>query len=536
MGMTLRCTAGPCAGQSIIVDAELVLGREEPDPGHLGGDARLSRRHARISFDDRGRPVIEDLGSTNGTWINEERLVAPHVCTAGDILRVGQGTFELEVDPPRDPAVAPRGAATVADQPAAAPVLEMTAGSLRGEEIPIGAELLLGRSFGEPGALGGDRRLSRRHARIARGPGGVFFIEDTGSSNGTSVNGTLVRRPRALRDGDEIEVGSSKLVARGLPPAPSLLASAAAAPASPQAGAPGPQAGAPDPPAAPPVPPRAPAAPAAPAAVMPESRPEPPPEPESPPLAAPGTGTGFLPQGAAAPRLSSRRGRVVGLFAGVFVLSVIVAVAVVVLAAPLVTRTCPQGFECNPPPMTPPLHATASFTGSLGWTVEYDPQSAHTSVANASGNELVLQETSRYDERALGVAPNSKLIGVFVRGYRTAQTSPTAAENALANELTGHLLGTDTAPTSDQLFTRPAVGFHPAVGEVLEGNTQTPQGPGPLVKVAIMSAASGGVTLAVGIVYPIRRSDTQGENPNRVPDAFGDEILGTVRFPRDGAT
>ena len=127
------------------------------------------------------------------------------------------------------------------------------------------------------------------------------------------------------------------------------------------------------------------------------------------------------------------------------------------------------------------------------------------------------------------------MIGVFVRAYRSAETSPTAAENSLANELSGHLLATATAPGSDQLFTRPALGFHPATGEVLEGNTSTPQGPGPLVKVAVMSAASGGVTLAVGIVYPLRRGETQSENPNRAPDAFGDEIIGTVRFPGDGA-
>ncbi len=211
------------------------------------------------------------------------------------------------------------------------------------------------------------------------------------------------------------------------------------------------------------------------------------------------------------------------------------AVAAVLLAAPLGSRTCPGGFVCNPPPTTPPLHATAVFTGSLGWSVEYDPKSAHPSVANASRNELVLQETSSYDQHSLGVPPDSKFIGVFVRAYRSAATSPTAAKNSLANEMTGHLLGTDTAPASDQLFTRPALGFHPADGEVLEGNTQTPQGPGSLVKVAVMSAASGGVTLAVGIIYTLRRGETQSDNPNRVPDAFGDEIFGTVRFPGDGA-
>ena len=245
--MTLRCTMGPCLGQSIAIESELVLGREEPDPGHLGGDVRLSRRHARISVDEQGRAVIEDLGSTNGTWVNDERLSAPHACVTGDILRVGQSMFELEVAPPpvarTEPDMpAPRSAPTVAEMPAPVPVpvpeLRVTAGPRQGEEIPLDQELLIGRSYGEPGALGGDRRLSRRHARIARGPGGVFFIEDTGSSNGTRVNGTPLLRPRALRDADEIEIGSSTLVAHGFPAVPVSVEAAESMPPAPAAGAP----------------------------------------------------------------------------------------------------------------------------------------------------------------------------------------------------------------------------------------------------------------------------------------------------------
>ncbi len=529
MGMTLRCTMGPCVGQAIAVDSELVLGRGAPDPGHLGGDARLSRRHARISFDAQGRPVIEDLGSTNGTWLNDERLSAPHRCVTGDILRVGQSTFELDVAPPPAPMVASRAAATVADRPAPTPVLQMTKGLLEGEDIPLDHELLLGRSYGEPGALGGDRRLSRRHARIARGPGGVYFIEDTGSTNGTSVNGTNLRRPRALRDGDEIEIGSSRLLAHGFPAVPVHLEPADSVQMpSPVASAPF----ASPAPLAPPAPPAsAPLAPPAPPA-SPPPRAAPPPPASAPPA---GAARQFVPQGAAVARLSSHRGRVVGLFAAAFVASTAVAVAVVLLAAPLGSRSCPEGFICHPPPSTPPLHSATTFTGSLGWHIEYDPQLAKATTANAAGNEVVLNETSMYDQHVLGTASNSNLIGIFVRAYPSSRTSPAAAENALKSDLSAHLVGSVTAPSSDQFFTRPALGFHPAVGEVLEGNAQTPQGPGPLVKVAVMSAASGGVTIALGIAYPVQRGQSPGENPDRAFDAFGDQLLGTVRFPGDGA-
>jgi len=98
--------------------------------------------------------------------------------------------------------------------------LRVIAGPMEGQEVELGDELLIGRGYGEPGALGGDRLLSRRHARIARGPGGAFYIQDTGSTNGTSVNGKRVRGALALKEADEIEVGSSTLVATDVPGAP----------------------------------------------------------------------------------------------------------------------------------------------------------------------------------------------------------------------------------------------------------------------------------------------------------------------------
>lgn len=507
MGIALRCTVGPCAGQVIVIDSELTLGREEPEPGRLGGDARLSRRHARVLIDDAGRLVVEDLGSTNGTWVNEQRLTEARTCSNGDVLRMGQSSFDVVI--PVAPAetrmdmAAPLAAPTVAEQAPAAARLRVIAGPREGGEIPLEHELLIGRSFGEPGSLGGDRRLSRRHARIAQGPGGAFFVEDTGSSNGTSINGTPLRRTRALQDGDEIELGSSRLVACGLPPA---LVDVAQRDDAPHAAPPGP--GRRLPPAA--------AIGAAPQAAR--------------------FGAQFVPQGAAGTRISSRRGRVIGVFAAVFLAAAAAAVLVIVLAAPLGSRSCPSGFICHPPPSAPPLHAAMAFTGSLGWRVEYDPQFAKATIAKASANELVLNESNTYDKSVLGVSSDSNLIGVVIQGFRTSQTSPSAALTAMVNQLSSHLIGAATAPSSDQLFGRPALGFHPAVSEVLEGNTQTPQGPGPLVKLAVMSAASDGVTLAMGFVYPVQQGRSQQNNPDRAYDGLGDQVVGTVRFPGDGAT
>ena len=92
-------------------------------------------------------------------------------------------------------------------------VLEVIGDGAAGTAIEVGEELVLGRGQDGAGALGGDVELSRRHARIARGSTG-FFIEDLGSTNGTLRNGRPVDHPESLADGDELELGSTRLAVR----------------------------------------------------------------------------------------------------------------------------------------------------------------------------------------------------------------------------------------------------------------------------------------------------------------------------------
>ncbi|MBL8094795.1 MAG: FHA domain-containing protein [Anaerolineales bacterium] len=68
---------------------------------------RASRDHARILF-ERHRIWIEDLGSANGTWVNDERLTAPRELRDGDRLVIGDTALSYH-DPNttfRDPALA----------------------------------------------------------------------------------------------------------------------------------------------------------------------------------------------------------------------------------------------------------------------------------------------------------------------------------------------------------------------------------------------------------------------------------------------
>jgi pSer/pThr/pTyr-binding forkhead associated (FHA) protein len=65
-----------------------------------------------------------------------------------------------------------------------------------------------------------DGRLSRQHARIDLGPGGLT-LTDLGSANGTRINGQRVSGTQPLRDGDQLQLGETTIVVEGGTTAPS---------------------------------------------------------------------------------------------------------------------------------------------------------------------------------------------------------------------------------------------------------------------------------------------------------------------------
>ncbi len=83
-------------GMIYDVDGDLVLGRGERAEIRLE-DPFASSRHARI-YEQAGAVVIEDLGSTNGTYLNEEVLQGPRPLHPGDRVRIGDSEFTFEVE------------------------------------------------------------------------------------------------------------------------------------------------------------------------------------------------------------------------------------------------------------------------------------------------------------------------------------------------------------------------------------------------------------------------------------------------------
>ena len=94
--LKLLVTQGSALGAEIKVEHELEIGREAEGDGRLAGDAEISRRHARITRQDDGSYVIEDLGSTNGTLVNGTAIAAPSTLKAGDTLAVGGTSLLVE--------------------------------------------------------------------------------------------------------------------------------------------------------------------------------------------------------------------------------------------------------------------------------------------------------------------------------------------------------------------------------------------------------------------------------------------------------
>ncbi len=78
--ITLEIVEGPGAGRQVALDHELIIGRA-PDVDMVLEDSQVSRRHAKVSPAPDGSAVVEDLGSANGTFINQNELIGP--CTPG---------------------------------------------------------------------------------------------------------------------------------------------------------------------------------------------------------------------------------------------------------------------------------------------------------------------------------------------------------------------------------------------------------------------------------------------------------------------
>jgi cytochrome P450/pSer/pThr/pTyr-binding forkhead associated (FHA) protein len=210
-----------CAGtdRSLAAGPSYVIGRD-PSCDIFINDARVSWRHAALRFGN-GRWVLEDNGSTNGTFAGDRRVSRVEI-TGECLLRLGhqvgglpltcslgaadlnpQGSYAAQVadgEDSRDRTIVPPGQAA---RRAGAPVPNREHSVVR--PLPV-RTLRIGRAR-DNGIVIADPDVSRYHAEL-RNVAGAYRIVDLGSVNGTFVNGQLVAAA-ALAEKDFVGIGSA---------------------------------------------------------------------------------------------------------------------------------------------------------------------------------------------------------------------------------------------------------------------------------------------------------------------------------------
>lgn len=145
--------SGPTPGAAFTLEGDqLTIGRDSGNEIVIN-DAEVSRRHARLTFQG-GKYVLEDLGSTNGTFVNGQRLAGPRVLKPGEVVSFGEQivlVFEASNFDPGATVVSPRAASAVPSiqRPLTPPPPTPTdyAGSIPASPAPISGTTIRPPSF-----------------------------------------------------------------------------------------------------------------------------------------------------------------------------------------------------------------------------------------------------------------------------------------------------------------------------------------------------------------------------------------------------
>jgi hypothetical protein len=94
---TLILVSGALAGQRVAVATSPVTIGKGPATIQITDDPAVSTRHAEVALRG-GAFVLTDLGSTNGTFVNNQRIVQPTRLGDGDLLRFGNTQMKFRIE------------------------------------------------------------------------------------------------------------------------------------------------------------------------------------------------------------------------------------------------------------------------------------------------------------------------------------------------------------------------------------------------------------------------------------------------------
>lgn len=168
-----------------IGPAATTVGRDASQCGIVAAGATVSREHLRIFCDAAGQFVLEDLGSTNGVFVNGRKVTERVVLAGGDFIGLGSAT---------------------------SPHLRFSAAELPGNAKEIrclpGERWVIGRARDCDISLAFESTVSSRHAFLVNQEGQLRIV-DNHSLNGTWINGERVGEG-LLGSDDTVVVGATR--------------------------------------------------------------------------------------------------------------------------------------------------------------------------------------------------------------------------------------------------------------------------------------------------------------------------------------
>jgi pSer/pThr/pTyr-binding forkhead associated (FHA) protein len=197
---------------------QIVMGRSALNDVVID-DPKASRSHARLHFGES--VLLEDLGSTNGTLVGDERITS-HRMAPGETFRIGG--HRIQVGAPASVADFDRTQInnegeidkTIADNPMEEEVndtsIARVAITMRGRtwEVPLDGDATVFGRGSECSVPLESSRVSRAHAQVER-VGDRYRVRDLGSSNGTWMGGRRITQ-EFLHDGAMFTIGDAHCV------------------------------------------------------------------------------------------------------------------------------------------------------------------------------------------------------------------------------------------------------------------------------------------------------------------------------------
>lgn len=130
---------GPTQGKIFPVEGDIITIGRESENQIVINDAEVSRKHSQLILQG-GKYILSDLGSTNGTFVNGQRLTGQHILQPGEIISLGeQISLSFDLIPHVDPNATMVSASHIpGPRPAAQPAQQSVAQPAYAGHVPVG--------------------------------------------------------------------------------------------------------------------------------------------------------------------------------------------------------------------------------------------------------------------------------------------------------------------------------------------------------------------------------------------------------------